>query len=260
MKINLVSDLHLEFMNDSEIDLLVKNICSTQADALVLAGDICTYNRPQKYRDFLNTLAAEGLYRKIFVVPGNHEYYGSTLDTEPPTGIDPIVTFLNKGTFVLDDVVFIGCTLWTDFNKNNPIDVLNSRHMNDYNFISQSKQNLRDITPSLIYDLHKSELAWLDETLDQWADNELADWKRVVITHHGPTVQSIHPKYNLSGLNYSFTSDLKDFVLKHQPELWLQGHTHCSISYRVKETQVHVNPKGYGNENPDFLHNYLLVI
>lgn len=41
-----------------------------------------------------------------------------------------------------------------------------------------------------------------------------------------------------------------------QPALWLHGHTHGSFDYRVGNTRVICNARGYAkngiNENPDF--------
>lgn len=39
---------------------------------------------------------------------------------------------------------------------------------------------------------------------------------------------------------------------RHQPTLWVHGHTHVGLDYRTGQTRVICNPHGYGNENPAF--------
>lgn len=39
---------------------------------------------------------------------------------------------------------------------------------------------------------------------------------------------------------------------------WFFGHTHDSFDYKVSETRVICNPKGYGSENKDFNPNLII--
>ena len=54
----------------------------------------------------------------------------------------------------------------------------------------------------------------------------------VVITHHLPHRQSIHPKYEGSDLNPSFASDLGG-LMGPSVSLWIHGRTHESFDYVV---------------------------
>jgi len=82
MKIAVVSDLHLEFMGHSEIDYMVAKIVLAPDDVevLIIAGDVCSFRHKEMMHDFFDAVS-EGPFKKIYFVPGNHEYYGCDLTT-----------------------------------------------------------------------------------------------------------------------------------------------------------------------------------
>src|SRR6056300_33304 len=121
MKVQLISDIHLEYYSEYPgLHYFVKPI----SDVLVLAGDICYY----KHKFFLNFFQEASFYFKYVVyVPGNHEYYTNTfvdmnfknfswVDNEIEYMLNhlPNVKILQKGTFVINNIKFIGTTLWYD--------------------------------------------------------------------------------------------------------------------------------------------------
>ena len=72
MKIQYMSDLHMEFQENSRY--LKNNELPVTGDVLVLAGDIFYL------RDKVTPLTkfwkwASENYRQVLIVPGNHEYY-----------------------------------------------------------------------------------------------------------------------------------------------------------------------------------------
>ena len=73
MKIQYVSDLHLDFLKNAYF--LHSNRLLPQSDILILAGDIFPffkYSDSEAYFDFLSQN-----FRDIFWLPGNHDYYYS---------------------------------------------------------------------------------------------------------------------------------------------------------------------------------------
>lgn len=46
----------------------------------------------------------------------------------------------------------------------------------------------------------------------------------------------------------AFVSDLSDVIERHQPKLWIHGHTHTRFDYDVGATRVVCNPRGYHHE------------
>jgi predicted phosphohydrolase len=103
MKLNILSDLHLGF---GAMDWPVND-----ADVVVLAGDI---SRPREAVAW-----ALRFDKPVLYVPGNHEFYGSSIDGALEelqhlcTGTQ--VQVLDQRETVLGGVRFLGATLWTDF-------------------------------------------------------------------------------------------------------------------------------------------------
>jgi hypothetical protein len=78
----------------------------------------------------------------------------------------------------------------------------------------------------------------------------------VVITHHAPSRNSVHPRFACSPLSACFVSNAERLLDGSRVQLWIHGHTHDSFDYRVNGTRVICNPRGYAkdgvNENPRF--------
>ena len=256
MDLRIVSDLHLEFMTFADIPLLGKTISAQPADILVLAGDVC----PIKSKRWIALLDATGdAFKHILWVPGNHEYYGSDLILSgrvhynrvsrwnAAVGYEKLI-YLNQKTIEIDNVKFIGCTLWTDFDRENPIAMLTSNKiMNDYNRIKMHRRKLKPVETTYI---HRDQKNWLFK-------ESKAKGTNVVISHHAPTFQSIHPHWRTSKdhlLNCAYASDLSNEILSANIALWVHGHMHDSVEYQVGDTLVYANPKGndYPSRNEKF--------
>jgi Icc-related predicted phosphoesterase len=262
MKIALVSDVHLEFG-----DLDFEN--DSGADVLILGGDICVA-ADMTQRDPYNTLGEE--YRSnrfhnffqrcserfphvIFIV-GNHEHYhGDFAKTIPHfkdvLGYLPNLHILEKETFVLDDVAFIGGTLWTDMNRRDTRTLhAISGMMNDFRCVENSAKladqrgwNGRFSTTDAADD-HDAMLAYIRLMIEgRW------DQKFVVVGHHAPSRLSTHPRYAHEAImNGGYSSELDDFILDHpQIKLWTHGHTHEDFDYLIGSTRILCNPRGYIN-------------
>jgi Icc-related predicted phosphoesterase len=262
MKIALVSDVHLEF-GDLEFDN------THNADVLILGGDICV-GADMVQRDPYNTLGEE--YRSnrfhaffqrccerfphvIFIV-GNHEHYhGDFTKTVPHfkdvLGYLPNLHILEKEIWVLDDVTFIGGTLWTDMNRRD-VRTLHeiSRMMNDFRCVDHSAK-LADqrgwggrFTTTDAADDHDAMVEYIRLTIEgKW------DQKFVVVGHHAPSRLSTHPRYAHEAImNGGYSSELDNFILDHpQIRLWTHGHTHEDFDYCIGSTRVLCNPRGYIN-------------
>ena len=75
----------------------------------------------------------------------------------------------------------------------------------------------------------------------------------MVVTHHGPSFQSVHPIYKGSGINGAFVSSCERLMYDHDIDYWLHGHTHQTMSYEIEGCKVRMNPFGYGQaENLHF--------
>ena len=262
MKIALVSDVHLEFG-----DLDFEN--NSGADVLILGGDICIANdmtqrdpyntmgeqyRSNRFHDFFQR-CCERFPHVIFVV-GNHEHYhGDFAKTVPHfrdvLGYLPNLHILEKETWVLDDITFIGGTLWTDMNRRDNRTLHDiSRMMNDFRCVDNSAKTEdgrgwpgRFNTIDAAND-HDVMVAFVRATVEA---NPAGRY--VVVGHHAPSRLSTHPKYQDQFImNGGYSSQLDDFILDHpQIKLWTHGHTHEDFDYCIGSTRILCNPRGYIN-------------
>jgi Icc-related predicted phosphoesterase len=74
----------------------------------------------------------------------------------------------------------------------------------------------------------------------------------VVVTHHAPHPQSLHPQHQDDLLSAAYVSDLGELIERGRPELWVHGHVHANCDYTVGSTRIVCNPHGYVRENSNF--------
>lgn len=239
MKIALYSDLHLETLrNFPALESIPRP--KAESDLTILAGDI------HQGTQGLAALADLGEKNHIYVA-GNHEYYHHDIeildDQLHELAARKGLNYLQRNSVVVDGVRFMGCTLWTDFNIQPGwrlgAELVARSFLPDYKLIRcRGKQ----FTPSMSIDLHHMNVEWLTQELGKPFEG-----KTVVVTHHAPHPQSIHPRFNLSPINAAFVSDLSRLMGK--ADVWLHGHMHDSFDYTVHQqsgaTRVLVNPRGY---------------
>jgi predicted phosphohydrolase len=250
MKINLVSDLHIDFDPKDVTDKYKDEI-------LILAGDLCESRKWRSLTSFLEYHSS--LYKEVIYVPGNHEYYTSSIEKtnielEAISSKIPNLHFLNNSKVIIDDVVYIGSTLWSDFENDNPISKMQvEKGLYDYSLIDYKG---KPISTDDVLSIFKINVFYLEYELKKHKEDKV-----VVITHHAPSYQSIHPKYNSHGLNGGFASDL-NWLIESNPQIryWFHGHTHTSFNYLIGETRIVCNPKGYGKENSEYNPNLTLEI
>jgi len=246
MKVKVVSDLHLECCEQGHgvPDL-------GEGDVLILGGDILCARHfktngklRQVYNDFLQKCADNFDY--VLYIAGNHEAYGynyegtwNVLKEQMPVGVH----LLENDYVEIGDWIFIGSTFWTDFHNENPLEMMEAGHlMNDYKTI-RITSNYRKMNPNDTLGFHKESKKYLTKKLEQFKDKNV--W---VLTHHGPSYQSVHKKYRTETINGAYVSDLDDLILSHpQIKYWSHGHTHESMDYMISDCRVVCNPRGYYN-------------
>jgi Icc-related predicted phosphoesterase len=280
MKIQIVSDLHLEFE-----DILIKN--EHNADVLILSGDICVaddfHNQPValawenlptdgygrakralRYREFFKRVSFQ--FPHVIYIMGNHEHYHGKFDTSADEIQNQLtalnlsnVYLLDKGTKVIDGVHFVGATLWTDMNRGDPLTLHAVRDMmNDFRIIRNDEKGYTPLKPADVALRHRETLKYFRLMLSEHKDK-----KCVVVGHHAPSRLSTHEQYkNEHLMNGAYSSDLSEFIMDHpQVKLWTHGHTHHPFDYVIGETRVVCNPRGYESDgycedsgwNPDIV-------
>jgi predicted phosphodiesterase len=293
MKIAICSDLHLEFG-----DITLEN--TESADVLILSGDILVERdlsdydqktldfgamsyRSLRYHTFFDRVTAE--FPHVIYIAGNHEHYhGDFKNTIPELkrklGHHSNLHILDREIFDLGDVRFIGCTLWTDMNKSDPITLHSMKGMmNDFRCVENSNrqvsyrtQILRDkpvgmsdddfmnlpedqrlknvfktrpatFSPEDAVEEHRKCLEYISFMTSETPP----ETRLVVVGHHTPSHQSCHPRYKHDPvMNGGYHSDLSEFILdRPEIKLWTHGHTHEVFDYMMGETRVVCNPRGY---------------
>lgn len=236
MKVQLASDLHLEFLQQKwPGERLIAPVHG--ADVLVLAGDIA--NGVQVCKLFADWPVP------VLYVAGNHEMYD-----HPIIGMREKlrreckkvgIVFLDDDTVTISGVRLLGATLWTDYRlprlnrtQSQLMEVAGSR-LNDHFLIRKGRHTFTPVDALVLHEKSRN-----------WLEGELAkpfEGKTVVITHHGCHPLSVHPRYIGEQLNAAFISDLSEMM--PSVDLWMHGHVHDSFDYTVGRCRVRVNPAGY---------------
>jgi predicted phosphodiesterase len=302
MKIAVCSDLHLEF----------KTIALTNdegADVLILSGDICVAKdllevdspdlkyghaglgseKSRRIHDFFYNCCNN--FPHVIYIAGNHEHYHGDFKytishLKKMLKYLPNLQILDKEVWTLhDEVTFIGGTLWTDMNKEDPLTLFHvQQRMNDFRCVSNSARMVTRTVP-----LYEPNPDWTEDGKngpkynhneagfaikigekkkqesstfspeDAYDDHKKAlgyiqtviegkfGQKFVVVGHHAPSKLSTHPRYKHDTLmNGAYSSSLDDFIVDHpQVKLWTHGHTHEDFDYMLGSTRIVCNPRGY---------------
>lgn len=244
MKLAICSDIHLEFG-----DLPIEN--THDADVLILAGDICVaadITRSDEKGDIIKSFfkRCSEQFKDVIYIMGNHEHYNGDICTSYQilkTELDKHsnIHFLEKEFKIIKGVMFIGATLWTDFNRKDPITMLTAEgRMNDYKIIRNSLKNRRMLALDTLFE-HQQTLEKINDFYNAH------DLPIVMVGHHAPTHKSVKPMYEDDyEINGAYRSDLEQFILdKPRIQLWVHGHTHSEFDYMVGNTRVVANPRGY---------------
>jgi predicted phosphodiesterase len=213
MKIQLASDLHLEFA-----DVDIKN--TTGADVLILSGDILVADdlrnqpadlawenlpmdghgrakRSMRYRDFFQRVSFQ--FKHVIYIMGNHEHYHGKFDKSAEvirTALGYLniqnVHLLDRDTVEIDGVHFVGGTMWTDCNKGDPMTQYHLEHcMTDFRVIRIAGENFKKFLPMRTV----MEFTKTRDYFKTVIENLPKDAKVVVCSHHAPSHLSIHEIY-----------------------------------------------------------------
>ena len=261
MKIALVSDTHLEFGG--------LNFDNDQnADVLILAGDILIakdlkdfarddhpvpimktshrYLRTQAYREFLSNCSVK--FKHVLWIAGNHEFYhGKWFEClkilKDEASYYKNITFMENTTVDINGYKFIGASMWTNFNNQDPLTKIHLESiMNDYRIIKNEAKGYRSLSVADTYARHVDTIKYFEQELGKYKTDNV-----VMISHHAPTFQSISPEYVGEKLsNGGYASDLANLILNNpQIKLWTHGHVHAKNDYMVGNCRVVSNPRGY---------------
>lgn len=245
-KLWIISDLHLDHGQYGPEP-------PAGADVAIVAGDVVN-------DQYLIDLAAK---LPVVFVAGNHEFYGHEYYRRIGSLGDLGAVFLDDDTVTLNladrrPVRVIGSTLWTDYGRDPIAAEAARRGMNDHRRIAWTKEPWQRFLPSHATKLHEASKAYIAATTSAPFDGST-----VVLTHHAPSVRSVHPKYAdgpQAILNRAYYSDLDGLVEASGAALWVHGHVHNNFDYWIGGTRVLCNPQGYPGENPAFRSDLLVEV
>ncbi len=266
MKLQLLSDLHLESQPDFQTHP------AADADVLVLAGDIGSYQSGSKLQDqdfgLTRFSPLYGWPVPVYFVPGNHEYDALDFDQAHArlrqtcarlgiTWLDREIVSLPYSASDGSALRLIGTTLWTDFDALAPqeygpdskalAETLKARDkaFRAADFYLKKTGTLRNGLPFLSQAVRDEGLqcqAWLRDALSQPFEG-----KTIVVTHFAPSLHSADPRYGRVPGTAGFCNALDDLL--PNAALWLHGHLHTPQNYVHNGCRVVANPLGYAHKN-----------
>lgn len=235
MTIQYASDLHLEFRENKEF--LKTNPLQPVGDMLVLAGDIVPFAEINKHKDFFSFVSDN--FASTYWIPGNHEYYGFDLATKCGVLNEKIrsnVFMMNNTLVIEDNTKLIFSTLWSKISPAYEWQI--ERSMNDFHVIKNDKYRF---TAERYNELHAESLSFLEKELTTGTD-----LKKVVATHHVPTLMNYPAQYKGSVLNEAFAVELFGLIEETTPEAWIYGHSHSNTpDFEIGKTRLLTNQLGY---------------
>jgi Icc-related predicted phosphoesterase len=246
MKLRILSDLHLEF---GPFDTP-----QVEADVVILAGD----THPGKH----GVQWAKKTFPDVPVLylMGNHEFYGKDIPklTEElkveTNGTN--IHVLENSVFELEDVVFLGTTLWSDFQlcgsaAEGAYEA--EQAMSDFRKI-RTLPHFRKLRARDLIRIHAESVLWLRSMFKHYRGRKI-----VTITHHAPSARSLEPHTAQEDISSAYASHLDELVDSSGAVLWVHGHIHTPADYTIGRTRVLSNPRGYP-DTPDHGFQPCLVV
>ena len=224
MKIQIISDIHLEFLDE------IPRI-PVKARILALLGDI-GYPSSHRYQWLIREVSHK--FEHVLLVAGNHEFYTGEVN-KVLSKIQTIadrhdnVYFLENSGVNIDGQWFYGATLWGNIPKKKYKTVLGE--CNDYWEIKLGDSS-KQLHPTDTTKWHKQTVKWLQQVVDR---------DSVVLTHHAPILDprvfdprdwDLEPSWSASN------------VMGVAPKFWAYGHTHYPADFVVGGTRYYTNPIG----------------
>lgn len=235
MTFQYASDLHLEFPINAEF--IRKHPLKPAASTLILAGDIVTFALMERFGNFWDYLSDH--FEHTYWIPGNHEYYRSDISDWPSSFLENIrsnVHLLNNKSIAIQGTQFLFSTMWSKIHPRNQW--LVERGLSDFRVIAKEGKRL---TSEHFNQLHQDSMNFLSKE-EYWSDSQ----KKVVFTHHVPTMMKYPARYKGDALNDGFAVELFDWISQRQPNAWIYGHHHDNTpAFKIGQTQLLTNQLGY---------------
>ena len=201
MKIQFVSDLHLEFSENRTY--LAKYPLEVKGDILLIAGDTAYLDLPDSDEDTYSQYTfwdwASEHYRQVIVCFGNHDFYGyydlATMTDGYCKEIRPNVHAYYNSVVYLDDIEVIVSTLWAHIEPYNAY--MTERGVNDFYRIKYNGHRLSSDDFNHEHEISRQRYKWC--------------------FHCGIGRLHCHLRHRLL--------DLRSFASKHRCAYWRHSHS-----------------------------------
>ena len=241
MKIQFVSDLHLEFADNRTF--LEAHPLEVTGDILLVAGDTAYLDVPDSGRNTYSQYEfwnwASQNYRQVIVCLGNHDFYGYYDLATMPDGYckqirHNVHAYYNK-VVSIDDIDIIVSTLWSFIE---PFDAYHTeKGVSDfYRIIYNGHRLMAD-------DFNNEHERCFD--FIRKAVKESKARTKIVLTHHVPSPLVMSDEFRGSRINGAFVADLTDYIKHSDIDYWIFGHSHRTLCDLIGHTQVLSNQLGY---------------
>jgi len=224
--------VHVQYMSDLHLDRIQYDYQITRsAPVLVLGGDIGRFNDGEPFFRFLQAQCQR--FDQVFLVLGNHEFYGGTRegtlriaqDWTENVAMENKLVVLNQTRHDFPDskVTLLGCTL-------------HSRIPKDAKKLSRDFDKIEYWKPSDHNEQHDMDLAWLSRSVE---DVSRGDPQRriVIVTHYAPSYEdTCRPSQYRNDISHCYCSTALDQVTHSRGanliSYWMFGHTHWNAYVR----------------------------
>ena len=256
MKIQLASDLHLEFEENRE--WIERNPLIPSADVLILAGDIVCDKFAHLAFPFYYKISKQ--FKHIISCKGNHEFYHGDISNAYISRRGDITqnhVWINNKSIRIEDVRFVVTTLWTDIPPEYNEQILLG--LNDYNLITRTHGNGKTIP------LDTKDVNQFHEWSKEFISAQLLipfDGKTVIVSHHLPSFKCITNRPPYPELYHAYASDMEDFMKHKNITHWFHGHSHDFFECKIHNTHVVRNPLGYvvHGDQKDFRRDFVVEV
>lgn len=270
MKIRVYSDCHLDwyFANGTPFNAItgemhcwkVPVLPDDKDTTLILAGDLWTGTRFIEFAGYSWISEISTRFKNVLIVLGNHDYWPMNNALTIKNGGDTCnallqdmgihnATVLDCATWEDDDILFVGATLWTDMNGNNPLAMHNMPNFMRYDGKIAYSTGANGVWER--FSSHK----WVQEHDRHRKYIELIakqnpNKKIIVITHHQPLESMGDPSYKGDAANAYYYSDLSNLILDNPNiVMWICGHSHVQMDRMFEHCRLYMNSVGYSSEH-----------
>lgn len=267
MRLRICSDLHAEMWIYREIPVIIESVIPRDErdkdSILVLAGDVGQFSR---YNETLKPIFINLCSRFKYVVYtyGNHEFYSgvwwnkSTEIMWNGKKLPENLIILDGDYRQIDDVVFVGAPLWTNFDNRNPVAMFHGeRGISDFECIrKQVGYNSYRISAEDMIERFEHQKKFIFQAIEFFKTEKV-----VVVTHFMPSSVCVNEQYKGDLLNHYFYSELGNEICHYEkPDIWIHGHTHDSYFGELCNTKIVCNPYGYRNISINTYYNKNLFV